>query len=97
MRHPRRRRRAAALFQTNSSGRLERRATLAATGVDADAKGEAEIEFKKSGDKRQEVEFEVRNVDPGASFTFVIDGIDVASAKSNDRGRAQVEVKVQMP
>jgi hypothetical protein len=81
----------------DEDGGLERRATLAATGVDADASGQAEIEFEKSGDRRQEVEFEVQDVDPGASFTFVIDGIDVASAKSNDRGRAQVEVNVLMP
>ena len=59
--------------------------------------GEAEIEFAKTGATRQEVEFTVRNVDPGVNFTFVIDGIDVASATSNQRGRADVELDVRMP
>ena len=78
-------------------GGLERRASLAPTGVDADAAGEAEIEFPKNAATRQEVEFAVRNVEPGASFTFVIDGIDVASAMSDRRGRAEVELDVRMP
>jgi hypothetical protein len=78
-------------------GGLERRASLAPTGVDADAAGEAEIEFAKTGATRQEVEFTVRNVEPGVNFTFVIDGIDVASATSNQRGRAEVELDVRMP
>ena len=78
-------------------GGLERRAVLAPTGVDADAAGEAEVEFAKSGATRQEVEFAVRNVEPGVIFTFVIDGIDVASATSTQRGRAEVELDVRMP
>ena len=78
-------------------GGLERRAVLAPTGVDADAAGEAEVEFAKSGATRQEVEFAVRNVEPGVTFTFVIDGIDVASATSSQRGRADVELDVRMP
>ena len=78
-------------------GGFERRAPLAPTGVDADATGEAEVEFGKAGSTQQELEFGVRNVEPGASFTFVIDGIDVASATSNQRGRADVELDVRMP
>ena len=78
-------------------GGLERRATLAPTGVDADAAGEAEVEFAKTAVTMQEVEFAVRNVEPGASFSFLIDGIDVASATSDRRGRAEVELDVRMP
>lgn len=78
-------------------GGLERRATLAATGVDADANGEAEIEFAKTAATEQEVEFTVHNLPPGASFTFVIDGTDVASATTNSRGSAEVELDVRMP
>jgi hypothetical protein len=78
-------------------GGLEHRARLAPTGVDADAAGEAEVEFAKTGATSQEVEFSVRNVQPGGSFTFVIDGLDVASATSDRRGRAEVEVDVRMP
>jgi hypothetical protein len=76
---------------------FERRATLAPTGVDADAAGEAEVEFAKTAATTQEVEFTVRKMQPGASFSFVIDGIDVASATSDRRGRADVELDVRMP
>jgi len=55
-------------------GDVERRATLAATGVDADATGEAEVEFAKAAPSDQEVEFSVTNLAAGATFTFVIDG-----------------------
>jgi hypothetical protein len=76
---------------------LERRATLAPTGVDADATGEAEIEFAKTGATRQEVEVGLRNVEPEARFSFVIDGVDVASVMSDRRGRAGVELDVRLP
>ena len=46
---------------------IERKATLEPTGVDADAAGEAEVEFAA-----QEVEFAARNLQAGATFTFVI-------------------------
>jgi hypothetical protein len=78
-------------------GDIERRATLTSTGVDADAAGEAEIEFAKTGATTQEVEFEVRNVQPGVTFTFVVDGLDLASATSDRRGRADADVDVRMP
>ena len=75
---------------------IERKAVLAPTGVDADAAGEAEVEFAKNAPATQEVEFSVRNVSPGAAFTFVIDGIDVATATADARGRAEVELDVRM-
>ena len=76
---------------------VERKAALEPTGVDADAAGEAEIEFSKAAPATQEVEFSVRNLQPGVVFTFVIDGIDVASATSDRQGRAEVEFDVRMP
>lgn len=76
---------------------VERKAVLAPTGVDADAAGEAEIEFSPSAPAQQEVEFSVRNVAPGAVLTFVIDGTEVASATADKRGRAEVELDVRMP
>ena len=85
------------LAPVEEDGGLERRATLAPTAVDADAAGEAEVEFAKTAVTTQEVEFAVRNVQPGARFSFVIDGIDVASATSDRRGRADVELDVRMP
>lgn len=76
---------------------IERRAKLEATGVDADAAGEAEVEFSKARPSEQEVEFSVRNLPAGSALTFVIDGVDVATASADRRGRAEVEVDVRMP
>jgi hypothetical protein len=71
---------------------VERRATLQPTGIDPDAEGDAEVEFSKSDPGEQEIEFSVRNLDPGASFTFVLDGSEVATVRVNNRGRAEVEL-----
>ena len=78
-------------------GGLERRATLAAAGSDKDAAGEAEIEYAKSGATKQEVEFTVHNLPPNADFVFAIDGTDVGSKKTDRRGRAKIELDVQIP
>ena len=76
---------------------VERRATLAPTGVDADAAGEAEVEFAMTAPKKQEIEFSVENLEPGATFTFMIDNTDVATATADRRGRADVEIDVNLP
>ena len=76
---------------------VERRAVLQAAGADADAAGEAEVEIARTGATKQEVEFSVRNLPPGTSLTFVIDGADVATATTNQRGRAEVDIDVAMP
>ena len=78
-------------------GGLERRATLQPSGIDADAAGEAEVEFAKTVPVDQEVEFSVENLQPGATFVFVIDGTDVATATADRRGRAEVELNVRIP
>lgn len=78
-------------------GALERRATLAPTGVDPDAAGEAEVEFARTGATTQEVEFDVENLAPGTSVTFMIDGMDIASATTDRRGHVDVELDVRMP
>jgi hypothetical protein len=74
---------------------IERKALLKPAGSDTDAAGEAEVEYATSGAAEQEVEFAVRNVDPDATYTFVIDGRDVATAKADARGRAALEWKVK--
>jgi hypothetical protein len=76
---------------------IERKAVLQPAGPDADAAGEAEVEYANASAAEQEVEFSVRNLDPGATVTFVIDGVDVASATIDQRGRAAVELDVRMP
>ena len=73
---------------------VERKATLAPTGADQDAAGEAEVEYAKATPTVQEVEFSIRNVQPGGTFTFVVDGQDVATATADGRGRAEVELEV---
>jgi len=76
---------------------IERKATLAPAGAEADATGEAEVEFSKNAPAVQEVEFSVRNLEPGVALTFMIDGVDVATATADRRGRAEVELDVRLP
>lgn len=74
---------------------VERKATLKPVAGDNDAAGEAEVEYASSGAAEQEIEFSIRNVQPEATYTFVIDGRDVADAKADGRGRASLEWKVK--
>ena len=74
---------------------VERKATLRAAGTDEDAAGEAEVEYASSGAAQQEIEFSIRNVEPKATYTFVIDGRDVATATANDKGKASLEWTVK--
>ncbi len=76
---------------------IERRATLEPTGIHADAAGDAEVEFSRAAPAKQEIEFSVRNLRPGAALTFVIDGVAVATATADGRGRAEVEFDVRLP
>lgn len=73
---------------------VERKAELKPTGVDPDAAGEAEVEYAKASPAKQEVEFSVRNVQPGATYTFVIDGKEIATAVATDKGVAEVELEI---
>ena len=76
---------------------IERKATLKAAGNDADAAGEAEVEFAKAAATNQEIEFSVRNLQAGVALTFVIDGVEVGNATVDRRGRAELEVEVPLP
>jgi hypothetical protein len=78
-------------------GGLERRAALSPTGIYAGAAGEAEVEFAKTGATTQEVEFTVRSLPPDTTFVFGIDGTDIASTRTDKKGRADVELDVRMP
>jgi hypothetical protein len=75
----------------------ELKSTLQPTGVDADAAGEAEVEFAEAAPTNQEIEFSVRNLQAGVAFTFVIDGVTVATATTDRRGHAEVEVDIPLP
>ncbi|HEX7780956.1 MAG TPA: hypothetical protein VF424_17030 [Vicinamibacterales bacterium] len=74
---------------------IERKAILKPTGTDPDAAGDAEVEFAKAAPTSQEIEFSVRGLEPGATFTFVIDGQIVATATADKRGQAEVELDVK--
>jgi hypothetical protein len=77
---------------------IERKATLAGTGIDADASGAVEVESCRDADcKSQEIEFEVVNVEPGTVLKLVIDGKDFATVIADSRGRAAVERNVPLP
>lgn len=73
---------------------IERKATLAPTQAGADAGGEAEVEIDKDTPANQEIEFSIRGVQAGSTFTFVIDGREVGTATADHRGRAEIEVTV---
>jgi hypothetical protein len=72
---------------------MERKATLRPSGAHSNAAGEAEVETSKNGQAQQEIEFSISNVEPGAAYTFVIDGQDVGTATADQRGRAELEVE----
>lgn len=76
---------------------IERKAALKAAGPDADATGDAEVEFPKTDVVVQEVEFSVKNLTPGATYAFVIDGKTVTTARTGKDGGASVDVDVKMP
>jgi hypothetical protein len=76
---------------------IEKKATLLPTGVDPDAAGEAEVEFARTAPAQQEIEFSVRNLPADTPVTFVIDGVEVATATVDRRGRAEIEVDVPLP
>ena len=75
---------------------IERKAALEPVGADRDATGEAEVEFSKATPIEQEVEFEVKQLDPGARVTFVIDGKEVATVTVDDDGTAEFEADIEM-
>ena len=75
---------------------VERKAVLEPAGVDADARGEAEVEFDPVAPAVQEIEFEATSLEPLAAYTVVIDGIDIGTAAANARGTLDVEVDVRL-
>jgi len=70
---------------------VERKAALEPTGVDADASGDAEVEFARTTPTEQEVEFSVRNVTAGAVLNVLIDGQVIGQITADRRGRAEFD------
>lgn len=79
---------------TKNNGELEGAAPLAATGVDTDAEGEAEIEIsnRKKGGVEKELEVEVRKLAANTSYELFIDGQQAATFKTDLRGAAELEM-----
>ena len=78
----------------NDADNIERLATLTATPDGGQAKGDAELEYKKAEPNTQEIEFEVTGVPARAIVTLVLDGKDVISATADDKGAAEAEFDV---
>ena len=81
-------------MSTKRNRDVEGEATLAATGVDPDAAGKAEVEVstKKDGSVEKELEVEVRDLAPGANFNLFVDGRQAAAFTTNHRGAAELEM-----
>jgi hypothetical protein len=78
---------------TKKNGDIEGEATLAATGVDADAAGKAEVEVStRGGNVDKELEVEVSKLAPGATFNLFVDGQEAAVITTNHRGAAELEM-----
>jgi hypothetical protein len=72
----------------DDDGDVERKAEL--TAASGSAKGEAEIEISgEAGAPGQELEVEVEGLQAGAAFTVQLDGRQVATLTTDDRGRAE--------
>jgi hypothetical protein len=81
-------------MMTKKGQDVEGEATLAATGVDADAAGKAEVEVSatRGGVVRKELEVEVSNLTPGGDFSLFVDGQQVAVFKTDARGAVELEM-----
>jgi len=74
---------------------IERKAPLKPTALDADAAGEAEIEWPKTGGP-QEIEFSATGLEPGAKFTCVIDGQEIAVVTADKKGNVELEIEAKI-
>ena len=78
---------------TKTNGDVEGEATLAATGVDTDAVGKAEVEVStRNGNVDKELEVEVSKLVPGTAFNLFIDGRQAAVITTDHRGSAELEM-----
>jgi hypothetical protein len=76
---------------------VERKAALQPAGSDPDAAGVAEVEFARERPVEQEVEFSGRNLQPGASYTLVLDGRDVITGVAERDGDLDLDRDVPIP
>lgn len=78
---------------SKKNGNVEGEAALAATGVDTDAAGKAEVEVSTmNGNVDKELDVEVSNLAPNTTFNLFIDGRRAAAVTTNQRGHAELEM-----
>ena len=75
---------------------VEREAALADPGG-GEPMGEAEVEFAAVFPVEQEVEFSARGLQPGATYTLVVDGHELVAVAADERGRIAIELDVPLP
>ena len=76
---------------------IERTAALQSSGTGTQASGVAEVEFAREMPVEQEVEFDGRNLQPGARYTLVVDGHDVLAGVAGRNGTLELERNVPIP
>jgi hypothetical protein len=88
--------RGAFMLEEEEDDDIERKAALA-TVTSGEVMGEAEVEFATEIPVDQEVEFAARGLVPGAAYTLIVDGREVARVNADERGRIAVEFDVPLP
>jgi hypothetical protein len=77
--------------EKDDDGDVERRADLRAPG--GSARGEAEIEISsRAGEPQQELEFEVEGLPASTSLGLFLDGRQITTFTTDERGRASAEM-----
>lgn len=83
------------VVENKPDGDVEGIALLRGTGINATARGEAEFEVStnKTGGTERELEVSVSKLAPATTYSMVIDGQQVATFSTNQRGAAKLEMK----
>jgi len=81
-------------FKNKRGGDVKGAAILAATGLIADAKGDAEIEVRngRDGQRKQELDVEVEKLIAGGSYNLYVDGQQVVTFAADGGGEADLEL-----
>lgn len=83
------------IAENKQHNEVEGKALLTGTSINAGAKGEAEFEvsINRSGGTEKELELSVGKLAPDTSFSMFVDGQQVATFTTNQRGAAKLEMK----
>ena len=83
------------VVENKPDGDVEGKAILTGTGLNAGAKGEAEFEVSTDsrGMMEKELELSVHKLAAGTSFSMFVDGQQVVTFTTNQRGAAELEMK----